>query len=499
MKKLLAIAAMSALASLGAFQTQAGTWDVLCVNQGPRRGFVPGFLKVGGVATLTRSLTPASCIAPAFDARYPDPIRSKPCEAKVAEMSDAVNDFNFISLGFGGSIVLAYSDVFGQTPGPANDLNIYETTWGDPGCTPGVSESAKVEFSQDGVNWEVRQACHNGYFEIAPLLWAKYVRITDQTNPMISITGDGVDAFDVDGIGATSDYDPTVKNPECDYRQGCASQFVGTVNEPINGFGVAIARGNFALANINEFNAAVVPSTREASGWINFWSLGFKGHACFQLPYAVYAAAGPDFKVYETTWNNSPCPNYPERANVYVSVDATPGSWVGPYALCKDGTVDFGNDLAVANYIKLVDVTIATDFGPGADGFDIDNIFIFQDEPGSTVVDPCAPVVGGRRVAPEVENIYSEGGVPEEMFPLTIVGSNVISDKIAFTATIAEAGDFTYSIRNHTGQELVNGNMGGNLYENPTVEVPTGKLASGVYFLTMTSPSGRETVKFIKK
>jgi hypothetical protein len=98
-----------------------------------------------------------------------------------------------------------------------------------------------------------------------------------------------------------------------------------------------------------------------------------------------------------------------------------------------------------------------------------------------------------------MENILSEGGVPEEMFPLDIVGSNVVSDKIAFTATIAEQGGYTYSIRNHTGQEVLNGAFEGGLYENPTVEVSTGKFASGVYFLTLSSATGKETVKFIKK
>jgi hypothetical protein len=41
--------------------------------------------------------------------------------------------------------------------------------------------------------------------------------------------------------------------------------------------------------------------------------------------------------------------------------------------------------------------------------------------------------------------------------------------------------------------------MEGGLYDKPTVDVSTSKLASGVYFLTLTSATGKETVKFIKK
>lgn len=490
MKKLLAIAAMSALASLGSQTAQAGTWDVLCIKQGPTRGFVPGF---PGVGLPVRTLTPSSNVAPAPQAGYPIPARSIPTQAKVAEMSDIVGDMNFISLGFGGSIVLSYSDKFANVPG--DDITVYETTWGDPSCTPNVSEAALVEFSQDGINWIQRNACHNGSYDISPLMWAKYVRITDKTNPSTSITGDGVDAYDVDGLVASADYDETVNNPVCDYIQGVASQFVGT-GAP-SGTGIVSQRKNFSNAGINEFSGLVIPSTREVSGWYNFWSIGFGGHACFQLPYGVFATPGADFKMYETTWNNQPCPNYFEKVNIFVSPDGV--TWGPAHYLCKDGDVDFGNDFPVVNYIKFVDISNPADFGGGADAYDIDNIFIYQTPPGSTAPDVCGVPQGGRRSVPAMDNIFNEGGVPEEMFPLNIVGSNVVSDKIAFTATVAEQGGYTYSIRNHTGQEVLNGAFEGGLYENPTVEVATGKFASGVYFLTLSSATGKETVKFIKK
>ena len=485
MKKLLAIAAMSVFASLSAATAHAGTWDVLCIKQGPARGFA--HLPV-------RNLNPSSNVAPAPQAGYPIPARSIPTKAKVAEMSDIVGDMNFISLGFGGSIVLSYSDRFANVPG--NDITVYETTWGNPNCTPNVSESALVEFSQDGFNWIQRNACHNGSYDISPLLWAKYVRITDKTNNNPSIGGDGVDAYDVDGLVAVSDFSGVVPNPLCDYQQGVASQFVGAAGN-FPGRGIVAQRKNFANANINEFSGMVIPSTREVSGWYNFWSIGFGGRACFQLPYSVFATPGADFKMYETTWNNQPCPNYFEKVNIFVSPDGV--NWGPAHYLCKDGDVDFGTDFPVVNYIKFEDISNPANFGGGADAYDIDNIFIYQTPPGSTAPDVCGVPQGGRRSVPAMENILSEGGVPEEMFPLDIVGSNVVSDKIAFTATIAEKGGYTYSIRNHTGQEVLNGAFEGGLYENPTVEVSTGKFASGVYFLTLSSATGKETVKFIKK
>lgn len=489
MKKLLTIAAISAFASLGAQSVQAGTWDILCLKQGPIRGHA---------SKPARELDPSSNVAAAAQVGYPIPARSIPSQAKVAEMSDVVGDMNFTSLGFGGSIVLAYSEYFANVPGA--DFTVYETTWGNPICTPNVSETATVQFSEDGINWLTGQACHNGSFDISPLLKAKYVRITDITNNSTSLVGDGVDAFDVDGIVAVADADPTTPvNPICDFQQGVASQFVGSAGN-FPGRGIVGQRKDFSNANINDpsFTPAEFanPALREVSGLYNFWSLGFGGWACFQLPYSVFDAPGNDFRMFETTWNNAPCPNYPETALISVSPDGV--SWSAPTTLCKDGFYDINGSYAVVNYIKFVDASNPLSFGGGADSYDIDNIFILQDAPGATAPDVCGSSTGNRRSFPAMESNFGEGGVPEEMFPLNIVGTNLVSNKIAFSATIAEEGAYTYSIRNHTGQELINGSMEGALYENPTVEVATGKLASGVYFLTLSSTTGKETVKFVK-
>jgi hypothetical protein len=85
--------------------------------------------------------------------------------------------------------------------GMGADIDLYETTWGDPACRPNISETATVEFSADGFNWingTPIDACHNGSFDISPLEYAKYVRITDKTNPDWRVSGDGVDAYDYD-------------------------------------------------------------------------------------------------------------------------------------------------------------------------------------------------------------------------------------------------------------------------------------------------------------
>jgi hypothetical protein len=420
--------------------------------------------------------------------------------------------------------------------GVGNDITVFETTWGDPTCRPTNSEQALIEVSEDGYNWvtpgtltpsswggQPYNSCYNGSFDIAPLMKAQYIRITDRTNPAANVNGDGEDAYDVDGVVANYEMpfdQPTPgMTPMCDYEQGVASQFVGASgNYP--GRGIVGMRKNFANANINEESfpaeAFTNPGVRDSgpnAGVYNFWSLGFGGRACFMLPYTVFDGPGADIYSFETTWNNQPCPNYPEKANVQVSADGV--NWSSPVMICKDalgipGTSNaidlaaFGPGFSIVNYVKYTDATNPADFGAGADSYDIDNIFLAQPPPCTdptciTQGNICDIVQSVRRAMPAgAASTFMDGGVPEEMFALELVNGNIVSDKLSFKATIAEEGAYSYSVRSATGQEVMNGSFAGTLYSTPVAEIATGKLNNGVYFLTLTSASGKETVKFVK-
>lgn len=516
MKKVLISAAIGILAS--AAQTQAMTWEVMCVKQGPARG---------SVAPL-RVLLPGAG-DPGNTPGYPIGARSIPGKAVMAENSDVTGDMNFISLGFGGQIILRSSAWIGN--GPGDDITVFETTWGNPSCAPNVSESALVEVSEDGVNWVTPatispgaagtyNACHNGSYDISPLLRAQYVRITDRTNPDASIGGDGNDAYDVDGVIAnyeipTSGGTPS-EGPICDYQQGVARQFVGAMGN-FPGRGIALARKDFTKANINEvgfpLGALTNPSLRDGvSGVFNFWSLGFGGYACFKLPYTLFNGLGADIYIFESTWQNKPCPNYPEKAEVSVSADGI--NWSAKKLICKDALgisgsdpavelTDFGPGFSAINYIRFDDASNPASFGKGADSYDIDNIYFAQGPPNNPgTPDPnfsCDNSTSARRAVPSGAATFIDGGVPEEMFALEIVGSNIVTDKVSFQATIAEAGPYTYSVRSSTGQEVLNGEFVGALYETPVSEISTARLNKGVYFLTLTSAMGKETVKFVKQ
>jgi len=537
MKKLLSLAVMMGITA-AAQTTQAISWTVECVKQGPARGFDARSLKPGNIAKPNRILLPGGG-NPGNTAGYPIGARSIPSQTLIAERSDISGDMNFLSLGFGGQIILRSTEWI--TNGPGSDLTIFETTWGDPTCRPTNSEQALVEFSEDGVNWVapgitpgsvgtatnglggVYNTCYNGSFDLAPLMKAQYVRITDRTNPDWKVRGDGVDAYDVDGIMVNYAIPPTPNcanpfpNPPCGYEQGVASQFVG---QPGNfpGRGIASVRKNFANANLNEagfpVEAFLNPGVRDsgpASGSYNFWSLGFGGWACFALEYSLFDGPGNDIYVFETTWNNQPCPNYNEKARVMVSQDGV--NWSAPVTICKDalsipGTSNaidlaaFGPGFETVNYIRFEDASSVSDFGGGADSYDIDNIAFAQfrpvcpGEPNPNF--SCDNAINVRQSFPMGASTFMEGGVPEEMFALELVGSNMVSDKISFKATIAEEGGYSYSIRSSTGQEVMHGVFEGKLFDTPVAEISTAALNNGVYFLTLTSASGKETLKFVK-
>ena len=162
-----------------------------------------------------------------------------------------------------------------------------------------------------------------------------------------------------------------------------------------------------------------------------------------------------------------------------------------------------GNQPPSKNFIKFEDATNPSDFGGGADGYDMDNIIISQippPTPGATPVGfSCDGAMNVRRAFPsEASATFIDGGVPEEMFPLEIVGSNVVNSQISFRATIAEDSPYSYNVRNSQGKSMTSGEFSGKLYETNTMDLDVNRFPSGVYFLTLTSNNSKETIRFVK-
>jgi hypothetical protein len=103
---------------------------------------------------------------------------------------------NFVSLGFGGSIVVGLD--FAKFNQPGWDLQFVETSFGNPSCE-NYPEKAFVEVSKDLENWYyVDIVCLDGYLDVQTTDWFKYIRITDRSRATeFSASADG---YDVDGI-----------------------------------------------------------------------------------------------------------------------------------------------------------------------------------------------------------------------------------------------------------------------------------------------------------
>ncbi|MDD3647114.1 MAG: hypothetical protein PHS44_01250 [Candidatus Dojkabacteria bacterium] len=132
-------------------------------------------------------------------------LASRSTPESALDMPDATTnpDSGFVSLGFRGWIELRFMYPVADVDGM--DLSFHEVTNGR-GSYP--QEKAKVEVSQDGVNWEIAGEVTNDesidYLDFATtgLKWIQYVRITDTTDS--SIHDNISDGYDLDAVDATS-------------------------------------------------------------------------------------------------------------------------------------------------------------------------------------------------------------------------------------------------------------------------------------------------------
>jgi len=133
---------------------------------------------------------------------------------------------NFVSLGFGGSIILELGYVVFDKPG--NDIKIVETSFGNPSCTS-YPEKASVEVSLDKNQWITLGAtlCQDGTLDLGMggVKAVKYLRVTDRT--LASKFNGTADGYDIDGV--------VVLQPGCTLNPNAITESpsVGTADEPL--------------------------------------------------------------------------------------------------------------------------------------------------------------------------------------------------------------------------------------------------------------------------
>lgn len=150
-----------------------GASEVISYNQGPRKNGTP--------ITAARTVAENALGVP--------------------QGNDVVN---FVSLGFGGQLILKFPYVIFDNP-LTPDLQVVETTFGGLNCTQ-YPETADIEGSLDGASWTyLGTICLDDVVDITSAGVIQYIRITDRT-PATSFNG-SADGYDVDGV--------VVINQEC--------------------------------------------------------------------------------------------------------------------------------------------------------------------------------------------------------------------------------------------------------------------------------------------
>ncbi|NUM25286.1 MAG: hypothetical protein HUU49_01520 [Candidatus Buchananbacteria bacterium] len=115
----------------------------------------------------------------------------------AAQNNDSIN---FVSLGFGGELILGFNNLIVNAAG--NDVQVVETTYGNQVCNT-YPEKADVYASQNGLDWiYLGNACLDSSFDLGTLSWAQYIKFVDATSLADFTNVPEADGYDVDGVKA---------------------------------------------------------------------------------------------------------------------------------------------------------------------------------------------------------------------------------------------------------------------------------------------------------
>ena len=409
---------------------------------------------------------------------------------------------NFTSLGFGGNIILNFSQPIGQ--GEGIDVEVFETSYNTPNCGT-WPEYADAYISQDGCNWikVVTNACQNFGFDLpASMPWALYLQIVDVSpNGSFAPNADG---YDVDG--ARANYASSIVLAETGLARYAANGFQGnpqtTQGVTENGSPVPAARDNqnrMLGLPLNPYNLYANDVTTSAAN-NNFFSLGNCGSVVLKFPYTLFNGPGADVQIFETSFNDvasRTCGNYPEKALiqgstdgvafvdlVILAADAGNGEVAGTNKICRDGKLDFGS-LSYVNYIKITDVTFqgVSNFPGNGDGFDVDAVLGLQN---------CGTQTA--RITNEESNSeMMEDALFVETYP------NPVNDFVNVSVlTNTPTDNITFRMTDITGRvistETVNGD-GVNMIR----DINMSSYKSGIYLLSVEGNGASHVVKIVKQ
>ena len=412
-------------------------------------------------------------------------------DVNIGEVANNSSTVEFVSLGFGGELVLEFANPICNIWG-SNDLTVYETSYGSPSCAS-WPEKALVYARQDECQaWVLISPadgiCQNADLDLGVLSWAKYIKIEDITNPT-TFLANNQDGYDVDGVVGFATCDGGAYTAGGKYSpNGVASLAQGLRK---NGTPVPANRSiqSKMLGAPQMSDASTTPANYP------FFALGYAGNVVLTFPYTIINVAGADLQVFETTFGDNPsrpCSSYPEKASFEGSIDGS--TWFPLNAvvtaddagsiLCRDGKLEIPAAYAGLNFLRVTDVT--SPFGPGTtDAYDIDGI-VGLSQCGQSTSNP-----GGQKLATEEE--IGEGEFGFDIFP------NPASDVASLNVTgVNNMDNYTIKVIDMMGRvistESVNNGIG-----SFTHNLGINKLTAGVYFVSVESNGSREVAKLIKK
>lgn len=391
--------------------------------------------------------------------------------------SDQPGPVNYVSLGFGGDITLKLSAPLAD--GKGYDFEIVETTYNN--ICARYPEKAEVFVSQDGCNFVcLGIACHNGLFDLSGtgLDWIQYVKIHDVSPITHHYNGQAnANGYDVDGIRCLNGIQ--VENPVLNEELLAGAPRTSMNYVPSNPQTIAENRRN-------PDNATGFPEGGNGSP-VTFTSLGFGGEITLVFDYVVFDQEGPDLFVTET----SGAANYPERAQFFGSscgidwIELT--STEDGITLEQDGWIDFNGNLYALKYLRIVDRSRRSQFGGGADGYDVDGVVSLNQNNCNGLTDETFRLSA------------VEYGVRDEIL-VAELAPNPFTQEIRLTMPAKEEADVV---------RVVIQTLEGRVVEDLQISTPADvsvqqtiyleHLPSGLYMVDMQSSEGRIVQKIVKQ
>jgi len=392
--------------------------------------------------------------------------RRDPSKALGAPEND--DALNFVSLGFGGEIVLKFSQPIAN--GTGDDIRVTESTFGNLGCNR-YPEKIQAYASQDGCHFiYLGEQCQDATFDLGAFSWAQYIKLKDVSPVEHPFNNSIADGYDVDGVACLNGTASTTSDDGL--VAGSAQEVVQYVQGTRkNGTAIHSSRTNPEAA-------LGVPQNNDLG--INFLSLGFTGSAVFKFDFVIFNRPGNDLQVVETSFGQQSCDSYRETAYFEGSLDGI--NWKPMGEVCLDGELDLGDELYAMQYLRATDRSPASEFPNSADGYDIDGFVVYS-----------YGCVNETRVRP-----YDNNSIPDEIAEAQIQ-PNPFKDQFQLLyETGSKAEKVTVRMFNYVGQMVYMETI--NIPKNTkhTQNMSGEKLPKGVYVVTLESAGQKQSIKVIK-